>query len=211
MISVAFFIFAVLGVLCILAPPLFYLSGAAPANIDKFGAFFGSTAGPLLSFLALLAVVATLRNQTAAIRQDASAKMAGEHLRWLDAIYSDLGELLDSKIKGNDGSELTLRGILNSGTMPEGSLGPHTRSALNDFAIFLGQYCEAIAIYRDNCDPLFDVKIYVDRGARLLDLLKQHSAELGGMSPIMIEIMDMHLRGEKKRARPEAMSRPSRN
>jgi len=136
--------------------------------------------------------------------------MAGEHLRWLDAIYSDLGELLDRKVKDNDGGELTLRGILNSGTMPEGSLGPHTRSALNDFAVLLGQYCEAIAIYRDNCEPLFDVKIYVDRGARLLDLLKSRAAELDGMSPIAIEFMDMHLQGEKKRARAEAMSRPTR-
>ncbi|MCC8469371.1 hypothetical protein, partial [Xanthomonas phaseoli] len=87
---------------------------------------------------------------------------------------------------------------------------PDTRPALNDFTVLLGQYCEAIAIYRDNCEPLFDVKIYVDRGARLLDLLKRHTAELDGMSSIAIEFMDMHLRGEKKRARPEAMSRPSR-
>lgn len=202
--------FAISGVLCLLVPTLLYLSGSGPVSIDKFGAFFGSTTGPLLSFLALLAVVATLRNQTEAIRQDASAKMAGEHLRWLDAIYSDLGELLDRKVKDNDGGELTLRGILNSGTMPEGSLGPHTRSALNDFAVLLGQYCEAIAIYRDNCEPLFDVKIYVDRGARLLDLLKSRAAELDGMSPIAIEFMDMHLQGEKKRARAEAMSRPTR-
>lgn len=202
--------FAILGVLCLLVPTLLYISGPGPVSIDKFGAFFGSTAGPLLSFLALLAVVATLRNQTEAIRQDASAKMAGEHLRWLDAIYDDLGELLDRKVKGHDGSELTIRGILNSGTMPEGSLGPHTRSALNDFAILLGQYCEAIAIYRDNCEPLFDVKIYVDRGARLLDLLKRHTAELDGMSPIAIEFMDMLLQGEKKRATAEAMSRHTR-
>lgn len=69
--------FAILGVLCLLVPTLFYLSGSEPVSIDKFGAFFGSTTGPLLSFLALLAVVATLRNQTEAIRQDASAKMAG--------------------------------------------------------------------------------------------------------------------------------------
>lgn len=202
--------FAILGVLCLLVPTLFYLSGSEPVSIDKFGAFFGSTTGPLLSFLALLAVVATLRNQTEAIRQDASAKMAGEHLRWLDGIYSDLGELLDRKIKGNDGSELTLRGILNNGSIPESSSGPDTRSALNDFAILLGQYCEAIAIYRDNCEPLFDVKVYVDRGARLLDQLKRHTAELDGLSPIAIDFMDMHLQGEKKRAKAEAMSRPTR-
>ncbi|WP_017158680.1 hypothetical protein [Xanthomonas phaseoli] len=49
--------FAILGVLCLLVPTLLYLSGSGPVNIDKFGAFFGSTTGPLLSFLALLAVV----------------------------------------------------------------------------------------------------------------------------------------------------------
>ncbi|WHO91447.1 hypothetical protein [Xanthomonas campestris] len=203
--------FAVLGVLCLLVPTYFYLSASGSVSIDKFGAFFGSTTGPLLSFLALLAVVANLRHQTKAIEQDVSARMAGEHLRWLDAIYSDLNELLDREIKGNHGSELTFRAMLNSKALSAGSSGPELQQALEDFALLLGQYCEAIAIYRDNCEPLFDVKIYVDRGARLLDLLKHHTAKLGGMSPIMIEIMDMQLRGEKERARPEAMSRRNRN
>jgi hypothetical protein len=202
--------FAVLGVLCLLVPTYFYLSGSDSVSIDKFGAFFGSTTGPLLSFLALLAVVASLRNQTRAIRQDASTRLAGEHLRWLDAIYSDLGELLEHKIKCNDGSELTLRTMLGSKALPAGSSGPEVQQAIEDFALLLGQYCEAIAIYRDNCEPLFDVKIYVDRGARLLDLLKHHTRELGGMSPVAIEFMDMHLRGSRKRGNPEAMSRPTR-
>lgn len=205
-----FAIFAILGGLCLLVPTLFYLTGSEPVSIDKFGAFFGSTAGPLLSFLALLAVVATLRNQTEAMKQDAAARVAGEHLRWLDAIYTDLSEMLDGTVIGTEGSMQTLRGFLNSRATPTPPSVSAPQPLIDDFAKLLGQYCEALAIYRENCEPLFDVKIYVDRGARLLDLLKRHIKDQDGMSLIAIEIMDMHLRGENRRTKAEAMSRPTR-
>jgi hypothetical protein len=81
---------------------------------------------------------------------------------------------------------------------------------LEEFAKLLGQYCEAVSIYRENEDPLFDVRILVDRGARLVDRLKPFIGSLNNMGVISIEFFDMLLRGDTERPIPEAMTRPTR-
>lgn len=182
-----------------------------PVDFDKLGAFFGGVTGPLLSFLALMAVVATLRAQNRAIQREAEARTAGEHVRWIDAIYHDIGEVLDYRLQATGGIQVTLRNVLDTGALPAAAVEADFTSRLDEFATLLGKYCSAVAIYRDNCDPLFDVQILVDRGARLLDRLKPFSTSLGGMSFAMIEFCDMHLKGESKRAQPEAMNRPTRH
>lgn len=74
----------------------------------------------------------------------------------------------------------------------------------------LVQYCQAVALYRDNISAFFDVRIFSDRGARILDKLKPFLGLLGNTSAVGIEFCDMHLRGVRERTQPEAMKRSTR-
>jgi hypothetical protein len=74
----------------------------------------------------------------------------------------------------------------------------------------LAQYCEAVATYRKNVSGFFDVKIFTDRGARILDLMKPFHPQIGSGSPISIEFCDMLLQGVEERQAPEALRRNTR-
>lgn len=214
----AYLFFGLFGLAVIIGTTLAYVVTGAhfavlgyTVDVDKLGAFFGAVTGPLLSFLALMAVVATLRAQNRAIQRESEARTAGEHVRWIDAIYHDIGEVLDYRLRATGGVQVTLRNVLDAGALPAAVIEADFTARLEEFATLLGKYCAAVAVYRANCDPLFDVQILVDRGARLLDRLKPFAGSLVGMSLMMIEFCDMHLKGESTRAQPEAMHRPTQH
>lgn len=200
------FFFGVVGLLAVAGTACLYLFHISPFD-NQFASFMGGVAGPLLSFLALMAVVT---NQATTARLERRKRSAEEHLRWIDAIYRDIAEDLDAKLQAKDNTQVTLSNVLDSGALPAAVNEADFQRRITNFTKLLGQYCEAVAIYRDNHDPLFDVRILVDRGARLLDKLKVFTKSLGGMGGMTIEFCDMHLRGEKNRARAEAMQRPTR-
>ena len=72
------------------------------------------------------------------------------------------------------------------------------------------QYCQAVALYRENVTEFFDARIFQDRGARILDGIKPFLLLLGPNAAMPIEFCDMHLRGEIKRRTPEALRRKTR-
>ncbi len=43
------------------------------------------------------------------------------------------------------------------------------KARLEELLKLLGQYCEAVALYRENVTQYFDAKIHQDRAARILD------------------------------------------
>lgn len=191
----------------------FYTSPSDHATeLANLGVYVGGIAGPLLSFLALIAIVWTLRLQSESLQRDRDRQLADQHVRWLETTYKDIQDLLESPFNGEPGSSpATLRGVLYGEVKEVAVDRDALKARVTELMQLLIQYCEAVALYRINISKFFDLRIFVDRGARLLDRVKPFHAMLGSTSPITIEFLDMHLRGEQSRQNPEALKRRTRN
>lgn len=172
----------------------------------NFGTYVAGIAGPLLNFLALVAVARTLHLQRNALDLDREKQIADQHLRWLDALYSDITEDLDRTVSPS----IPLRSILDGDVAPETVDEVRLRKRLDGILRLASQYCSAVDMYRDNVSEFYDLQIYADRGGRLLDGLKPLHGYLSGQPLVTIEFCDMHLRGESQRRKAEAMARSSR-
>jgi hypothetical protein len=187
----------------------FGYGGIAPrtlADWANFGTYVGGLAGPLLSFVALIAVAQTMHFQRAALELDQAQRLADQHLRWLDALYKDMTEALDLRVSPDSALRAVLDGDVEASGIDPGRLTVR----LDNLMQLLAQYCEAVAVYRDNISEFYDLRIYVDRGGRLLDSIKPFHGHLNRRFLPTIEFCDMHLRGERARERPEALTRSSR-
>lgn len=214
----AVIIFALLG-LAILAGTIgayIWLGGFDPtlphqsADWANFGTYVGGVAGPLLSFLALIAVVWTLRLQYQLLDRDRERQLADQHVRWLDAVYRDMQEILQAPLATVNGGATTLHAVLDKDADAAAISPALFKARLTELMELLGQYCQAVALYRDNITAYFDLKIFSDRGARILDRIKPFHTVLGNMSAISIEFCDMHLRGDRSRDQAEALTRRTR-
>jgi hypothetical protein len=212
-------IFAALGllalVLTIAAFPLlghfglpFSTSSSEWAN---FGTYLGGVAGPLLSFLALIAVAWTVRLQYDLLRRDLEKQTSDQHIRWLEAIYRDLLDVMSAPLRSAHGSEpTTTRAVLHREVDRAIADPAILKARLEELLKLLTQYCQAVALYRENVTEFFDTRIFLDRGARILDHLKPFLPVLGTNAAITIEFCDMHLRGQTERQNPEALRRNTR-
>jgi len=183
--------------------------GVTPRTLQdwaNFGTYVCGVSGPLLSFLALIAVARTLHLQQAALELDRARQLADQHLRWLDALYKDITEALNAHLSG----AATLRQILEGDVAASSVERERLTSRLQSLMQLVVQYCQAVNLYRDNISEFFDLRIYTDRGGRLLDALKPIQSYLGSRFLPTFEFCDMHLRGESERAEPEALKRSSR-
>lgn len=183
--------------------------GGMPTSLREyadFGTYVAGVSGPLLSFVALIAVARTLQLNRDALDLDREKQLADQHLRWLDALYVDMTDALDAEI----GPGTPLRAVLDRRVEPESINANHLRVGVENLLKLVAQYCSAVDMYRDNVSEFYDLKIYVDRGGRLLDGIKSLQSFLGVQSLPTIEFCDMHLRGESERSTPEAMTRSSR-
>lgn len=213
-------IFALLG-LVILAGTIgayLWLGGFAVLSHQtmdwaNFGSYVGGVAGPMLSFLALIAVVWTLRLQYELLQRDRERQLADQHVRWLDALYRDMQEILHAPLAVTTGHArtTTLRAVLDKDAEATAIEPIVFKGRLTELMELLGQYCEAVSLYRNNITAFFDLRVFADRGARILDRVKPFHAALGNLTPITIEFCDMHLRGDQSRQSPEALTRRTRH
>jgi len=177
----------------------------------NFGNYLGGVAGPLLSFLALVAVVWTVRLQYDLLRRDQEKQTAEQHVRWLESIYRDVLDLLHAPISSTQGNEATTTWAVLHQEVDRSTASPAVLKArLEELLKLVTQYCQAVGLYRENVTEYFDARIFQDRGARLLDSLKPFLPMLGANAAIPIEFCDMHLRGESARKNPEALHRATR-
>lgn len=188
----------------------FHSGGDVPQQLSQwaeFGTYVGGIGGPLLSFLALVAIAHTVALQQAALEHERDRQLADQHLRWLDELYKDIKEALDARID----QDVMLRDVLDwdidRATIDQKRLALR----LDELMKLLLQYRQAVDLYRDNISEFYDLRIYADRGARVLDSVKPFLDYLGGMFAPTIEFCDMHLRGDSERKNPEALTRSSRN
>jgi hypothetical protein len=177
----------------------------------NFGSYVGGIAGPSLSFLALIAVVWTVRLQYDLLQRDRERQRSDQHIRWLEALYKDIVDVLRTPLSVLSGVGPTSVWTVLENEVDSTTVDPAIfKNRLNELMKLLSQYCEAVALYRRSINEFSDLRIFVDRGSRILDRLKPFQAALGTLSPITIEFCDMHLRGEQSRKTPEALARQTR-
>lgn len=187
----------------------FGYGGIIPSGLSEwadFGTYVGGIAGPLLSFIALIAIAHTVALQQDGLTIERDRQLADHHLRWLDGLYKDIEAALDARIA----PDVMLRDVLDwdidRATVDQKRLALR----LDNLMLLLAQYCSAVAMYRENISEFYDLQIYADRGGRVLDSVKPFHDYLGGMIAMTIEICDVHLRGDSERSKPEALLRSSR-
>jgi hypothetical protein len=212
-------LFSTLGlvalVLTIAAYPLFGQFGlpfsTSSGEWANFGTYLGGVAGPLLSFLALIAVAWTVRLQYDLLRRDLEKQTADQHVRWLEGIYRDILDLLKEPLQCAQGTDSTTTWAVLHLEVDRAITNPVILKArLDELLKLLTQYCQAVALYRANVTEFFDARIFQDRGARILDRLKPFLSILGSNAAVPIEFCDMHLRGQTEREIPEALQRRTR-
>lgn len=177
----------------------------------NFGNYLGGVAGPMLSFLALLAVVWTVRLQYDLLRRDRDKQIADQHIRWLDGIHRDILDLLHAPLRPDRGEVTTTWAVLHREVDQGAPNQTILKQRLAELLKLTTQYCQAVALYRENVSAFFDARIFQDRGARLLDNIKPFLSLLGPGAALTIEFCDMHLRGETQRASAEALRRRTRD
>jgi hypothetical protein len=185
----------------------------SPNSIEwaNFGSYVGGVAGPMLSFLALMAVVWTIRLQYDLLRRDHEKQTADQHIRWLEGIYRDILDLLNTSLRLDGGAETTTtRAVLHQEVHPSTTNQTILKARLEELLKLITQYCQAVALYRENVSEFFDARIFQDRGARILDRIKPFLWLLGPNAAVPIEFCDMHLRGETQRQTLEALHRETR-
>jgi hypothetical protein len=213
-------VFALLGFLILGATMSVYfrIFGGAGSRLStnsvewaNFGTYVGGVAGPLLSYLALVAVIWTVRLQYDLLQRDREKQISDQHVRWLEATYQDILELVHAPLaKTGDSGFSTVWSVLNGEAALSTVDGAAFSIRFMELFKLLTQYCKAVGLYRDNVSEFFDATIFSDRGARILDRLKPFHKHLGSMSPVTFEFLDMHLRGEHERQNAEAMKRATR-
>ena len=179
---------------------------SSPEDWANFGTYAGGIAGPLLSFVALIAIVRTMQLQRETLDLDRQRQLADQHLRWLDALYKDMKEALEARVSEG----VTLRALLDRDVEADKVERQRLTARLDNLMQLLASYCQAVHLYRDNISAFYDLQIYADRGGRLLDAMKPFHSYLGNMIGPTIELCDLNLRGETERREPVALTRSSR-
>ena len=197
----AYFLFVCFG-------PTFSPNSVEWAN---FGSYFGGVAGPMLSFLALMAVVWTVHLQYDLLSRDQNKQIAEQHIRWIEGIYRDILDLLNAALPSAGGVEpMTTWAVLHQEVDPRFANQGILKARLDELLKLITQYCQAVALYRENVTKFYDARIFQDRGARILDSIKPFLSLIGTNAAMSIEFCDMHLHGETKRQNAEALSRKTR-
>lgn len=168
---------------------------AASTELDEFGAFFGGVAGPLLSFISILLVVYTLKQQQAQTQAIYEENVKQDNLRYINKIGEDIDRFLSTSIV-LDGQQIVELGNLVYG-VESVFLGHEEESikALNRLLKLTAHYCEAIAMYRENVNSYFVFKAHKLRAAELVEYLETQVEVLGGMSGPTLAICRSHLDG----------------
>lgn len=204
--------YALTGIVVLVATIAVYLGqgGTVPDDLEGWahlGTYVGGIAGPLLSFVALIAVARTMHLQRATLELDHAQRLTDQHLRWLDALYRDILEAMEARVS----SEVSLRAVLEADVEATTVERMRLTARLENLMQLVAQYCQAVALYRDNISEFYDLRIYAERGGRLLDAIKPFQSYLSGKYDPTIEFCDMHIRGETERQIPAAMMRSSRH
>lgn len=106
--------------------------------------------------------------QRAALELEQARQFADQHLRWLDAIYSDILEARSARVS----PDITLGEILDGDADASQVERKRFAGRLESLLQLVVQYCQAVNLYRDDISEFFDARIYTDRGGRLLDSIK---------------------------------------
>lgn len=210
-----FIVVAIIG-LCILAAVFisyFVLGGFAlgpsSSTVDwgAFGSYFGGVAGPLLTFISVVLIVYTLRQQRFQLESMSEENLKQDMLRYLSKIDDEISHLLTRRIQvGDYRANNTLVGnerYVEIGDMISGLETPDHmdeqsyKAAMDKLLRLTASYCEAIALYRANINGYFIFRAYQQRGEELVCFLEKNTKYLYQMAVPTLGFCKMHLEGRE--------------
>ena len=209
-----FIVVAIIG-LCILVAVFlsYFLVGEfaldpSVSNVDwgSFGSYFGGVSGPLLSFISVLLLVYTLRQQRFQLVSMSEENTKHDMLRYLEKLDGQIAHLLTRQIHVGNMRYVEIgdmvSGIENPAELHEASF----KAALDKLLKLTAIYCEAIALYRENVNGYFIFRAHQQKALELVNYLDGNKNRLSEMAGPTLEFCKMHNKHFKadaqKAARP---------
>jgi len=196
-------IVAAIGVIILLGVFLSYFFignftlNAATENLDwsAFGSYFGGTAGPLLTFISILLLVYTIRQQRSHLESMHEENIKQDMLRYLNKIDDEITHVLTREIHIGNLAFAQLGDILSGIVTPAQFQESSFKAALEKLMQQTANYCEAIALYRENVNGHFIFRAHQQRAAELVSYLESNKKYLNQMAGPALTFCKMHLEG----------------
>ncbi|WP_071873539.1 hypothetical protein [Atopomonas hussainii] len=196
-------IVAVIGVVILLGVFLAYFFigdftlSAATENLDwsAFGSYFGGVAGPFLTFISILLLVYTIRQQRFHLESMHEENIKQDMLRYLNKIDDEITHVLTREIHIGNLAFAQLGDILGGIVTPAQFQESSFKAALEKLMRQTASYCEAIALYRANVNGHFIFRAHQQRAAELLSYLESNQKHLSHMAGATLKLCKMHLEG----------------
>lgn len=198
-----FVIVIVLGLLVLIAVLLgYFLLGGfsldpSLANTDwgAFGSYFGGLAGPLLTFISVILIVYTVRQQRLQFKSMAAENLKQDMLRYLGELDNEIAHLLTREIHTGNNRYVELGDLVAGISSPTDLHEQPYRAAMDKLLRLTANYCEAIALYRNNVNSNFVFRAHQQRAEELVTYLKQNIKYLYRMAGPTLAVCEINLKG----------------
>lgn len=167
------------------------------SELDEFGTFFGGVAGPILSFISILLVVYTLKQQQEQSKAIYEENIKQDNLRYLNKIGEDIDRFMSTDIVLGGDQKVELGNLVYGVEKVLWGYEDESIRAINRLLKLTTHYCEAIAMYRENVNSYFVFKAHKLRASELVEYLETQVDLIGGMSGPTLAICRSHLNGEE--------------
>lgn len=143
-----------------------------------FGDYFGGIAGTMLSFISILLIVFTIKQQNEhELKRDLLAHVAaadGRIEHWLQRSLPIAGSMDSEKVEFGD----IVWGLVNHTNVRQQDF----RAAMERLLVLVAPYCEAIGVYSDNIDPYHVLQHHRSKAESLLLFLESHLNSLAHLA-----------------------------
>ena len=203
-----FVIVALLGLLILAAVFLgyFFVGGfsleRSVSNTDwgSFGSYFGGVAGPLLTFISVLLIVYTVRQQRLHLESMSDENLKQDMLRYLSKLDDEISHLLTRRIHIGNERYAEIGDMVSGISSPTEFQESSYRAAMDKLLRLTANYCEAIALYRANVNGYFVFRAHQQRAEELVKYLEGQTKYLYQMAAPTLKFCRMHLEGVNESA-----------
>ncbi|MFP1872110.1 hypothetical protein ACLEDV_09130 [Lonsdalea quercina] len=200
-----FLIVALFGILILLVVffGYFFLGGLyfgtslSNAELGAFGSYFGGLAGPLLTFISVLLIVYTIRQQKLNLESVSDENIKQDMLRYLNKIDDEIAHLLTRRIHIDNERVVEVGDVVSGISKPTNFDESSYRVAMDKLLRLTANYCEAIALYRENVNGYFIFRAHQQRAKELVKYLENNTKYLHGIAGPTLNFCQMHLDGKK--------------
>lgn len=164
-----------------------------PEDWAAFGNYFGGVLAPIMGFGSIVLLVTTIMQQEFRLVKLHEESLTQSHLRYFSALYDDIRYLMDRKLPDGNGKVFDFGDMILSNANHQTPDSALLHSFASHLLRLVGEYSEALALYRDNIGPHFEFKAHKARLEVYVKFLDAHQGSLDAMQKITLDFVKHHL------------------